>query len=144
MKRLILALAFAAMVFPESGKTALTPASATSVSATADKFFSLLSAGKADQAYEALLDPKIVQDKKQDVSNLVTQTENLVSLYGNISGWERIQEDQISPYYLIVVYEVRFRYLPVFFRMRFYHADASTPWSVSNILFNDDPDKILN
>lgn len=99
-------------------------------------FFDLLVTKELDLAYKALLKNSPLKKKDNELSNLLKQTRRAYRLYGDISGYEPVSGEVVSPSYM------RLRYISLHpdYPMRWIFTFYKSPlrgWIVCNIKLDD-------
>ncbi|MBI4565619.1 MAG: hypothetical protein HY716_13070 [Planctomycetes bacterium] len=103
-------------------------------------FFKTLKAGDVKKAYgEILKDSLIQKEQGEQVENLITQTEQGVKLYGGAGGWENLGFVRSDKYVAMGLGVLCCDTMPLFFYFAWYRKSETSPWSLINIWFNDQP-----
>jgi hypothetical protein len=101
-----------------------------------EAFFHLIEKGQISPAYDQLLEnSSIPTSKPQAVQLLKTQTQNALTLYGNILGVEKIHEEKIGQSIVRLVYVLKLDVVPTSWEFYFYK--PKNIWFLANITFND-------
>ena len=101
-----------------------------------ETFFGMIQQGKISQAYDQLLvNSSIPTSKPQAVQLLKTQTQNALTLYGNILGVDKIHEEQVGKSIVRLVYVLKLEVVPTAWEFYFYK--PKSVWFLANITFND-------
>jgi hypothetical protein len=101
------------------------------------QFLKSVMAGKAKEAYAAVLAGSPVLDKKNEVDNLIAQTEKGVEIYGGATGIESLGLLQETKYLAFGVGVVCCEKSPLFFYFGWYRPRLDAPWRLQNIWFDD-------
>ncbi len=100
----------------------------------ASNFFALLEAHKNEQAFSTTF-ATVVAKKPAEMQAFTGQVAALLGFYGDIIDWKEIGSTEISPDVIDVIYVVRTKEAPVFFKIGFYQ--NSQKWIALNIYFTD-------
>ena len=101
----------------------------------ADGFFRALQNDQVDKAYKNIWDGTLMDKKRADVENLVSQNALALKTYGGVLGWELVSETVIAPSLVDRVYLVKTATLPLFYKIQFYR--PASRWQVTNLFFTD-------
>lgn len=101
-----------------------------------DTFFKKLIDGKTKEAYEEFLIKSPIAQKKEDVSNLISQTKRAQKIYGKINGFEPVSSEWVTPSYFRIRYLGLNTYYPMRWIFTFYKSPKSD-WVITNIKFDD-------
>jgi hypothetical protein len=101
-----------------------------------EKFFAMLSDGKANEATDYLFaaNPWMGKTGADQVQNLKTQLSNLPKLVGNLRGKEKIIEERVGDNYAYLVYVGLYDRQPIRFKFYFYRPDGK--WRFQNFSFD--------
>jgi hypothetical protein len=101
-----------------------------------ETFFGMIQKGQISQAYDQLLvNSSIPASKPQAVQLLKTQTQNALTLYGNILGIDKIHEEHFGQSIVRLVYVLKLDVVPTAWEFYFYK--PKSVWFLANITFND-------
>jgi len=113
------------------------PAQEGSIPKRQAAFLKALQQEKVKEAFEDLLEGSLILDKKQDVENLVTQTEKGIAIYGGVTSIEDLgivrQDKHLATGLAIVCCEKA----PLYFYFIWYRNKADAPWRLHNVWFDD-------
>jgi hypothetical protein len=102
----------------------------------AETFFQTVEKGQISLAYDQLfVNSSIPTSKPQAVQLLKTQTQNALTLYGNILGVEKIHEEKIGKSIIRLVYVLKLDVVPTAWEFYFYK--PKNIWFLADITFND-------
>jgi len=100
-------------------------------------FFTTLIKGDISGSYEFLFrGSSIPIDKPQAVVLLKQQTQNALSLYGKILGYEFIKEEKFGSAIVRRLYVLKSEKGPIIWEFHFYKPKES--WFLINVAFNDE------
>jgi hypothetical protein len=101
-----------------------------------ETFFGMIQKGQISQAYDQLLkNSSIPASKPQAVQLLKTQTQNAMTLYGTMLGFEKIYEEQMGKSVVRLVYLLKLDLVPTTWEFYFYK--PKSVWFLASITFND-------
>ncbi len=101
-----------------------------------ETFFGMIQKGQISQAYDQLLiNSSIPASKPQAVQLLKTQTQNAMTLYGKMLGFEKIHEEQMGESVVRLVYLLKLDLVPTTWEFYFYK--PKSVWFLASITFND-------
>lgn len=106
-----------------------------SVSKLLDTFFTLLSKGNIDPAYEALVQGTVIAGKKTDVDTLKQKTAQAIDLFGTIQGYEPVQVQRVGTRLLLFTCLSLGERFPL--RWRFYFYQSGDQWRLIDIRVDD-------
>jgi hypothetical protein len=101
-----------------------------------DVFFKTLINKKIDKAFEEFLVGSPLANKKDDIKNLLAQTQQSITLYGDLKGYDPISAQVASPSYIRVRYIALHLRFPMRWIFTFYRSPENG-WMVTNIKFDD-------
>ena len=110
----------------QSGAAAGAPSTALP-KAQVSEFFRILTEGRVDAAYDELLRGTPIAGMAQDVANLKLKTREAIRVFGNIGGYETVDEKNIgSGLHLTRITCLSLgKQFPIRWRFYFYNADAN-------------------
>ncbi len=106
-----------------------------SVSKLLDTFFTLLSKGNIDPAYEALVQGTVIAGKKTDVDTLKQKTAQAIDLFGTIHGYEPVEVQRVGTRLLLFTCLSLGERFPL--RWRFYFYQSGDQWRLIDIRVDD-------
>lgn len=124
---------------PAKRAVATTPAPITTPDALGDAFFAGIQSGDIDGTYHRFF-RMVMAQKPTEGQYLVSQTEQVLKLYGKPKGWELMHERQLGPSFVDRYYLLKLDG-PVFFRLLMYKDGGE--WTIHSLSFNDQFDKII-
>jgi hypothetical protein len=101
-----------------------------------DLFFSQLKEKNVRQAYTDLLADSPIFRQKDEMGNLIDQTNKSFDIYGELKGHEPVNSEIVTPSYLRVRYIGLHTNYPVRWLFTFYKSPEKG-WIVTNIKFDD-------
>lgn len=102
----------------------------------AEKFLLMVQKGDISEAYDELFKGSSIHTSKPQAVELIKgQTMSALPLYGDIIGFEKIQEKKIGASILRLVYVLKLEKAPTVWEFFFYK--PKTNWFLGNIIFND-------
>ena len=100
------------------------------------RFFTLLTSGDVDGAFAELLKNSPIAENREQVQNLVYQTNRTVSLYGEMKGHELVSADLLGESFIRLRYIALHESFPVRWILTYYKS-PSKGWLITNIKFDD-------
>jgi hypothetical protein len=101
-----------------------------------DKFFTLIKQGKLNEAYDEILKNSPINDKKDQVDNLLKSTKKAIKSYGALNGYESVNSESVSESYIRLRYLGLHADLPMRWIFTFYKSPARG-WIITQIQFDD-------
>jgi len=101
-----------------------------------NNFFDAIKRKEFKKAYEELLKNSPINDKKEDIENLLNQTERTVRIYGDFSGASFVNGHNASDNYIRLRYLGLYDKYPIRWIFTFYKS-PKLGWIVTNIKLDD-------
>ena len=101
-----------------------------------DSFFGNLITSKVDSAFTGLLAESPINEKKEQIKNLIKQTRLANQRYGDIQGYEAVNSEFVTDSYLRLRYLALHRNFPMRWIFTYYRS-PDKGWIVVNIKFDD-------
>ncbi len=101
-----------------------------------NNFFDAIKRKEFKKAYDELLKNSPINDKKEDIENLLNQTERTVKIYGDFSGASYVNGHSASDNYIRVRYLGLYDKYPMRWIFTFYKS-PKLGWIVTNIKLDD-------
>ncbi len=101
-----------------------------------DDFFNKLISSKVDSAFTGLLAESPINEKKEQIKNLIKQTRLANQRYGDIQDYEAVNSEFVTDSYLRLRYLALHRNFPMRWIFTYYRS-PDKGWIVVNIKFDD-------
>lgn len=152
MKKIFVILIFLlnANVFPQDTKLSTPTAEPitemmipSEVKSKLNNFFDAIKRKEFKKAYDELLKNSPINEKKEDIENLLNQTERTVRIYGEFSGASFVNGHNASDHYIRLRYLGLYDKYPIRWIFTFYKS-PKLGWIVTNIKLDDLSEFYLN
>lgn len=106
------------------------------VKAKTNVFFNQLLDSNITKAYDDLMQGSFLNDQKEKIRNLVTQTQKAFEIYGKLKGFEIVVAEEVTKSFVRVHYLGKHSKFPMRWIFTFYNS-PDKGWVVTNVKFDD-------
>lgn len=100
-----------------------------------ETFFNTLKADRVDDAYNALDQQFVLQDRSEEANRMREQTQKAIDAYGPVVGYELLKEEKLGTHLIRRTYLLVGEGLPM--RWRFYFYRAEKDWQLIDMRVDD-------
>lgn len=139
---IVLLLAGAPFVQPPALQAVENRTTSKELDALTSRFFALLESGDINGAFNELLKNSSIAENKEQVQNLVFQTNRTISLYGAMKGHELVSADTLGGSLVRLRYLALHEKFPVRWILTYYSSPVKG-WIITNIKFDDRAEELF-
>lgn len=107
----------------------------TTINEIEDKFFSIYAKNPSKALDYAFSTNKYFEEKKLDIDTVKINLNEIITKLGNYSGYELINEKQVSTCYILKSFIVKYEKKPFRFTFLFYKPKEN--WKINNFKFDE-------
>ncbi len=108
----------------------------------ASRFFVLLTTGDVNAAFSELLKNSAIAENREQVQQLISQTEKTITLYGDVKSYELVSVDTLAQSFVRMRYIALHEDYPVRWILTYYKS-PSKGWLITNIKFDDRAEELF-